>query len=200
MHCSHPAPEISETCQIARDLIEWRASSEISSNETAKGLYLSVDPAPPLKQGSFTVEELTMLLTNSSFSLFQRYRAMFTLRDMNSDAAALALVSAFADSSALFRHEIAYVLGQMQRPCTIPGLEVVLANASEHRMVRHEAAESLGSIGGDQAESILKRYVVDGELIVNQSCEVALDTMDYWSTEYAHLNDEKSSGTPIKYL
>lgn len=199
-HCTHPAPEISETCQIARDLIQWRETSAISSEDSSKRLYLSVDPAPPLKEGSFSVEELTMLLTDSSFSLFQRYRAMFTLRDMNSDAAALALVSAFSDTSALFRHEIAYVLGQMQRPCTIHGLEIVLSNASEHRMVRHEAAESLGSIGGDAAESILKRYVVDGELIVNQSCEVALDTMDYWSTEYSNSNEEKNSSTPIKYL
>jgi deoxyhypusine monooxygenase len=68
---------------------------------------------------------------------------MFALRNMNNDEAALALVEGFKDSSALFRHEIAYVLGQMQRKITIEGLCVVLRDTNEHRMVRHEAAEVL---------------------------------------------------------
>lgn len=183
-HCSHSAPDISETCQIARDLIFWRQEVAAEQAEGApKSLYLSVDPAPPLPRGAMTLEQLSELLIDPSKSLFHRYRAMFTLRDMNNDEASLALVRGFQDTSALFRHEIAYVLGQMQRPCTIPGLEMVLADASEHRMVRHEAAESLGAIGGDQAEAILQKYAVDDEQIVIESCEVALDTMDYWLSE-----------------
>jgi deoxyhypusine monooxygenase len=54
---------------------------------------------------------------------------------VNNDASALALVSGFSDNSALFRHEVAFVLGQMQRPITIPGLADVMSNKDEHRMV-----------------------------------------------------------------
>jgi deoxyhypusine monooxygenase len=132
---------------------------------------------------------------------------MFSLRDMNTDEAALALVRGFKDSSALFRHEIAYVLGQMQRTCTVPGLAEVLRDSSEHRMVRHEAAESLGSIGGSEAEHILQGFRDDEELIVHQSCAVALDTMDYWSSpEFVgepakHDQDQQDhQKAPIKYL
>jgi len=115
-------------------------------------------------------------------SLFSRYRAMFALRNLNSDKAALALVSGFADSSsALFRHEVAYVLGQMERSVAIPGLIGVLVNPKEHSMVRHEAAEALGAIGGAEAVEALRLYSRDSDQIVRDSCHVALDTLDYWA-------------------
>lgn len=192
--CDHSAREISETCQIARDLILWRQSAAAGQEHSGSGLYQSVDPAPPYPAGVHNTEELVCILMDTNESLFKRYRAMFSLRDMNSDAAALALVTGFGDQSALFRHEIAYVLGQMQRPCTIEGLELVLRDVNEHRMVRHEAAESIGSIGGQFAELVLNKYFADAETVVQQSCEVALDTMDYWSKQ------ESESKTSVKYL
>lgn len=77
-------------------------------------LYCSVDPAPPYPKQS--VEELRNKFLDSSASLFKRYRAMFALRDDGSDEAVAALIEGLKDSSALFRHEVAYVLGQMQNP------------------------------------------------------------------------------------
>lgn len=174
-YCDHPAREIRETCQIAIDLINWRSKGE----SAGKSSYLSVDPAPPLTEG-VQIDALAATLMDTSKTLFQRYRAMFTLRDMDSDASALALVTGFADESELFRHEVAYVLGQMQRPVTVPGLTKVLADTKEHRMVRHEAAEALGAIGGEEVERTLKSFQLDGEQVVSQSCDVALDTIDYW--------------------
>ena len=53
-------------------------------------------------------------LNDQSLPLFDRYQAMFSLRNNGSKAAALALTTAFADPSPLFRHEAAYVLGQLQ--------------------------------------------------------------------------------------
>lgn len=106
---------------------------------------------------------------------------MFSLRNINSDESALALLNGFDDVSALFRHEIAYVLGQMQRSATVDGLRKVLEDRDEHRMVRHEAAEALGAVGGDKVEGILANYRDNDDIVVTQSCEVALDTMDYWS-------------------
>lgn len=178
---NHQAPEIAETCQIAIDLIRYRQSTSSQDIPNA-GIYLSVDPAPPMNDTK-TVAECREILLNPSLSLFDRYRAMFTLRDMNSNEAALALVDGFSDSSALFRHEVAYVLGQMQRPVTVPGLSAVLNNLSEHEMVRHEAAESLGSIGTPECEEILALYREDAKQVVKESCLVALDTLDYWATQ-----------------
>jgi deoxyhypusine monooxygenase len=135
-YSKHPASEISETCQIAIELINWKLQQEAleESKGNHRGLYLSVDPAPPLTE-ALSIADLQKSLLDPSLSLFHRYRAMFSLRDANSDSSALALVSGFDDKSALFRHEIAFVLGQMQRTVTIPGLADILKNKGEHRMV-----------------------------------------------------------------
>lgn len=69
----------------------------------------------------------------------------------------------------------------MQHPATVPALGKVLADLGEHQMVRHEAAEALGAIGGEEAERLLRDFKDDGVEAVKESCEVALDTMDYWS-------------------
>jgi deoxyhypusine monooxygenase len=176
-YSDHVCPDIAETCQIAVDLLSWRSKGE----KTEKAEWQSVDPAPPLS-GDRSVESLREDLKDASQSLFTRYRVMFSLRNHNSDEAALALGEGFNDSSALFRHEIAYVLGQMQREVSIDCLEKVLRNKSEHRMVRHEAAEALGAIGGDRCSDILEQFQDDGEHVVEESCQVALDTIDYWNT------------------
>ena len=53
-------------------------------------------------------------------------------------------------SSALLRHEVAFVLGQMQHPTALPALSTSLKRQHEHNMVRHEAAEALGALEFDQ--------------------------------------------------
>lgn len=174
---NHSAPEISETCKIAIDLIAWRKQGE----QTGNSQYLSVDPAPPFAETK-SLDDVRSEYNNMGNSMFNRYRAMFTLRNMNNDEAAIALLDGFKDSSALFRHEVAYVLGQMQRSVTADGLIKVLQNKEEHRMVRHEAAEALGAIGGDKIEAVLEKFKVDEEEVVVDSCVVALDTMDYWNS------------------
>ena len=198
-HCTHPLPEIAETCQIAVDLIKWKENekeknAKDNAREGTSGVYLSVDPAPPFEPSSegetvFTktenpepdVSSMRCILLNKEKSLFDRYRAMFSLRNMNNDSSALAICDSFCDNSALFRHEVAYVLGQMQRRVTIPSLKIVLENESEHKMVRHEAAEALGAIGGPDVDVILQQYKNDTEDVVRESAEVALDAMDYWT-------------------
>ncbi len=185
---THAAPEIAETCQIAIDLIEWRKQGETAD----RGGYLSVDPAPAMKGATpLTVEDLRRQLMDTSTSLFHRYRAMFALRNMNTDAAAVALLDGFKDTSALFRHEVAYVLGQMQRRATVQGLTKVLQNEEEHRMVRHEAAEALGAVGGEDVEKILEGYLHDKEDVVQESCHVALDTIEYWASSDFEATHDK---------
>ena len=61
----------------------------------------------------------------------------------------MSLADGFGDSSVLFRHEIAYVFGQLCSPYSIPSLLVRLRDGGEDPMVRHEAAEALGGIASD---------------------------------------------------
>lgn len=44
--------------------------------------------------------------------------------------------------------QVAYVLGQLQNKAASAALSNILRDLNEHAMVRHEAAEALGSIAG----------------------------------------------------
>lgn len=179
-----PAPEVSETCALALRLIQYKvetAAGAVIEAEHDRNPYLSVDPAPAASKDVPT-EALKATLLDPRESLFDRYRAMFSLRNRNTEAAALALAEGYGDASALFRHEVAYVMGQMANPVTVPALTRVLTDKREHRMVRHEAAEALGAIGTPECEEVLQKYLEDAEQVVRESCEVALDIMDYWAT------------------
>lgn len=92
-------------------------------------------------------------------------------------------------SSALFRHEIAFVLGQVQHPAAIPQLTVSLRDQKENPMVRHECAEALGAIANDECTEVLKEYASDIEPVVRQSCEVALDMSEYETSDQFEYAD-----------
>lgn len=81
--------------------------------------------------------------------------------------------------SALFRHEIAFVLGQLQEEVSVPGLRASLENTEENEMVRHECAEALGSIATSECYEILNKYLNDSKRVVRESCIIALDMCDY---------------------
>ena len=105
---------------------------------------------------------------------------MFRLRDLGTEEAVLALATGLKDPhSALFRHEIAYVFGQLCSPYSVPALIECLRNTNEMAMVRHEAAEALGSIGAEEAEGILLEFEKDNERIVRESCIVARDMWEF---------------------
>nr|MBE5726541.1 nero [Cucujiformia] len=131
--------EVAETCQLALERINWLKNSEDEHKDLSKSLYNSVDPAPP---SSITnIDELKMILADEKASLFNRYRAMFALRNIGTEAAIAALGEALNYGSALFKHEIAFVLGQMQKESSISYLKHSLENNAENEMVRHECAE-----------------------------------------------------------
>lgn len=151
--------------------------------------FTSIDPAPPLPQSSEkpSIEKLKETLLDTSLPLFHRYRAMFALRDLSSPPdlptavpAVLALASGFGDPSALFRHEIAFVFGQLSHPASIPSLTEALSNTNEASMVRHEAAEALGSLGDEEGvEETLRKFLNDPEQVVRDSVVVALDMAEF---------------------
>ncbi|XBW35792.1 hypothetical protein QEN19_001365 [Hanseniaspora menglaensis] len=189
-----PEEAVRQTCELAIARIQW-AKSGLSKDEILQqSLYSSIDPAPPLPlQESASIEELQTLLNNQSEPLFQRYRAMFRLRDIGTDEACLALCTGFADESALFKHEIAYVFGQICNPVVVPTLIEVLNRPNEAPMVRHEAAEALGSIATEDVLPILKEHLHDDDDVVRESAIVALDMYDYENSaelEYAINKDE----------
>ena len=154
------------------------------STENRKPLvsqFGSVDPAPAQSQGS--VETWSSTLLDENTPMFQRMRSVFSLRNHGSNEACLALCTGFSASSALLRHELAYVLGQMQNDVALPALIERLSDSKEHIMVRHEAAEALGAIGNLSARPILEEFLNDENPEVAESCEVALDLLRWCSSE-----------------
>ena len=137
----------------------------------------SVDPAPPSSERS--VSDLRTVLCNEDEKMFQRMRALFALRNIGGKDSVDALAAAYESKSALLKHEIAYVMGQMQDPHAVPHLIERLEDAEEDVMVRHEAAEALGAIGDRTALDVLERFVDDDEVVIAESCEVALDLLEW---------------------
>jgi deoxyhypusine monooxygenase len=221
-----PAREVSETCQIAvdrlnyyqkvksgevkEDKLRWACAvtavfgEVLTGDDDSENPYCSVDPAPPAPMMS--VQELRGRLLDKTLPLFDRYRAMFALRNRGGSECVQALVDGFHDESALFRHEIAYVLGQMQDAVAVPGLMEVctcalsavgfrrcgltlfrvamrqVLKADTNPMVRHECAEALGSIADDDCLPTLQSYAKDDEQVVKESCVVALDMHEFESS------------------
>lgn len=170
-----PVKEVAETCQLALHMIRWKCLENTTANLN-QSIYNSIDPAPPADTSNMTLDMLQDLLLDSKKTLWERYRALFALRNINKDYATKIIAKGlFCEDSALFRHEVAYVLGQIQSPVAIPELEARLKMQNENGMVRHECAEALGSIGTKESQNFLKEYLSDNERVVRESCEIALD-------------------------
>lgn len=219
---------VRETCEIAVERIEWERSGARKGeslrdrffstvifffgqkSDSGNSDFASIDPAPPLSQSiDYSISELQTKLLDTRLPLFDRYRAMFALRDLSSPPdlptavpAINALASGFADPSALFRHEIAFVFGQLSHPASIPSLIATLSDSKEESMVRHEAAEALGSLGDEEGvEAVLKGFLDDPEQVVRDSVIVALDMAEFEKTgerEYAILKDDKGFSPFVK--
>jgi deoxyhypusine monooxygenase len=159
--------------------------------------YVSVDPAPPA-DASLSIDEHVARLLDPKIRLFDRYGNLFALRDIGSDEAVLGLSKVLLEdtSSAVLRHEIAFVLGQCANKLALPSLITSLENLAENQMVRHEAAEAIGAISEESATPLLQKYAKDENRVVAESCEIALDISDYNNDdtqfEYADV-DVKSS-------
>jgi deoxyhypusine monooxygenase len=83
---------------------------------------------------------------------------MFSLRNVSppTQESVEALADGFGDKSALFRHEIAYVFGQLSSKWSVKSLVERLSDENECEMVRHECAEALGGIASEgEGQSLL---------------------------------------------
>jgi len=182
-----PVKEVSETCQLALERIRFLETSAAGGVENPYG---SVDPAPPSKEED--TEKLRKILLDENLPLFERYRAMFSLRNKADKLSIDALCEGLDCSSALFRHEIAFVLGQAASPYAVTALKLRLEDPSENAMVRHECAEALGGISspGLDVEAELGKYLGKEEApVLRESCVVALDMAEYKnSDEFQYAN------------
>jgi|TARA_B110000914_G_C15323130_1_gene381173 deoxyhypusine monooxygenase len=147
----------------------------------------SVDPAPPSEDKN--ILNLRSVLLNEDEEMFQRMRALFALRGIGGFESVEALAAAFESESALLKHEIAYVMGQMQDSHAISFLIERLEDEHEDLMVRHEAAEALGAIGDRSAITTLEKFQNDPEPVIAESCEVALDLLEWVSSKRLEYTD-----------
>ena len=159
----------------------------------------SVDPVPAMDE-SIETETLAAIILDDDADIWDRYAAMFALRNRAQKTFGLVkktqeneqLVQLCSSTlgktlrsetvqSALLKHEICYVLGQLREDddneIARKALFECLEDPNEHAMVRHEAAEAIGSRGGRGAEALLRKYLSCEDRIVSESCEVALDML-----------------------
>ncbi|KAF5289713.1 hypothetical protein FQA39_LY03630 [Lamprigera yunnana] len=185
-----PIIEVAETCELALERIEWLKNGQ--EEKLLANPYNSVDPAPPAT--TIDVHLLKETLLNEEESIFNRYRAMFALRNLQTEESVLALSSGLKSGSALFRHEVAFVLGQLQNEVSVPFLKESLENRFENEMVRHECAEALGAIATNDCLNVLNKYLNDEKRVVKESCEIALDMCEYEnSPEFQYANTLKNT-------
>lgn len=112
-YLADPSETVRQTCELALARIAWASSQntqgaeEEGSGGDGGGQFANVvDPAPPAKGGDLGV--LKRQLNDQGLALFERYRAMFRLRDIGTKEAIDALASGFGDPSALFKHEVSF--------------------------------------------------------------------------------------------
>lgn len=85
------------------------------------------------------ISAIGRVLNDQNRPLKERFRALFTLKNIGGAKAIQEIHNCFNDESALLKHELAYCLGQMQDSCAIPILIEILKDVTQEPMVRHEA-------------------------------------------------------------
>lgn len=90
LYSEDPHPEVAETCQLALDRLDYLEKQKLGMKENlSQNPYYSVDPAPPDTKKD--INYLRNKLLDESLSMFDRYRAMFSLRNIGTEEAILAL-------------------------------------------------------------------------------------------------------------
>lgn len=202
-----------------------------SPTSSLSGMTESPGPIP-----ASTLLALRSLLLNlpGNVPLAERFRKLFTLKNIGkfnknpdlmlrtmetpeiliSDAVVHIIAQGFTDPSALLKHELAYVLGQMGNPGAIKVLEGVLQDEKQDAMVRHEvcfgvvfsgvflihcfcqAAEALGALSSASSEPLLRQYLNDKERCVRETCQVALARIDWARSNNVESKDDTSPSPP----
>jgi deoxyhypusine monooxygenase len=129
-----------------------------------------------------SINRLHRKLIEGGLTLPQKYRVLIGLRNCANASALDALLLALKDNSALFRHDVAFALGQRQDAAAIEALTRLLDDPCEHSMVRHEAAEALGAIGTPECMEPVKRHACSSVAEVRDTCVLAQQRMEFLSS------------------
>ncbi|KAM7538898.1 hypothetical protein Aperf_G00000048131 [Anoplocephala perfoliata] len=207
---------VAETCEVGLGRIAWieqpdklpDPAAELAESEFPN----TIDPSPAFEPSiKHSIAELSRILLSPSESLFSRYQSLFSLRNAAlstasseslepsshfSDVVEALSLAVAAPGSALLRHEVAFILGQLSISRTGDSLIERLQDPTEAPMVRHEAAMALGEVAGaaeveeiegsstcsglaQRARRALLEGCKDAEPVVRDSCALALDMADY---------------------
>lgn len=158
------------------------------------GSLESTSPMAPtqlVSASADTVARFERKLADQGTSLAEKYRILFSLRNISGDQAHAAMLTRLKDRSALYRHEVAYCLGQRQDPAAVQALKAILHDTSEHGMVRHEAGEALGAIGTPDCIDPLREHEHDAVREVAETCQLAMQRIKFFeSAEGKQLMDD----------
>lgn len=180
---------VKETVDLARGLIEWNQKTDKGRTEgidLGKMRIKTNDPAPPFdywgKAEYRDVANLTQILLDPSRTCFDRNRALFTLRELNSKESVLAICQTlrpenFDKCSALLKHEVAFVLAQMEDVFkhAVPFLIEACLDPREASIVKHEGLVAVGEMIDDAKE--IEHLLQHEDPIVSESCAVAINNM-----------------------
>ena len=135
------------------------------------------------------IQKIGGVLIDPARPLKERFRALFTLKNIGGPESVDCISKAFNDKSALLKHEVAYCLGQMGDRSAIPILRSVLSDRSHEAIVRHEAAEALAAIADPEILPLLREFVSDPVEEVSDTCKIAVKKLE-WEMS-AEGKDEK---------
>ena len=142
-----------------------------------------------------TVSSLGQTLASESTPLGQRFRALFSLKHLASQApenhqtleAIQAIAATFTSPSALVKHELAYCLGQTKNTHAAIYLRQVLEDRTQDEMCRHEAAEALAALGDASSLDLMRQIKDDAQEpeVVRETCDIAVDKLVWAGSEEA---------------
>ena len=133
-----------------------------------------------------------MLLNHES--LFERYRALFTLRELNTKESMIGICQNLLPEhmdkcGALLKHEVAYVLAQMEdhNEHSVSFLLGSVLNDDEAPIVRHEALIVVGEMIDDQ--KMLEHLTQHNDEIVAESAQVAVRNIQTRLAEKEYMRE-----------
>lgn len=143
------------------------------------------------------IQKAIEVVKSRETSVSAKMRALFYLRNLDTPEAALGLQECLTHTSVLLDHEIAYILGQMKQPVSIPFLLCLADDLSVNSIVRHEAIEALGNFEDLSLASKLEKHLHDPSHIVSESATLAIRKLSdgygglskYYSRDPAHPLD-----------
>jgi deoxyhypusine monooxygenase len=127
------------------------------------------------------ISVLEECVADEAAPITKRMRAVYYLRTISTQECTDILVTALQNkqNSPLLRHELGYVLGQMQAKSALGKLSDVLRDVDDDAMVRHECAEALGAIGSGDSLALLREMCSTEQQEVAETCQMAAALIEW---------------------